>query len=300
MIVIIGATGHTGKPAVEALLAKGEKVRVLGRDAFKLKPFVDAGAEPFLADVEDAASLSKAFEGAIAAYLVIPQNTHVEDFRAYQERVTDAYASAVASARVPYVVTLSSTGAQHCEKTGPIVGLHNMETKVNRIQGLNVLHIRAADFMENLLVYIQPVRTMGVLPGGSPGDMPFSWIATKDVGNYAAGRLSARDFSGTNAQELVGPRDITLEEVASIIGKSIGKPTLGYMQVPFMMLEPAMVQIGMHKKTAALIIEMIKANNAGMRAVSEPRSPKNTTSTTLESFAEEVFAPAYKAQAAKA
>jgi uncharacterized protein YbjT (DUF2867 family) len=300
MIVVTGATGNTGKPAVEALLAKGEKVRVLGRDKFKLEPLVQKGAEPFVADVENAGALSKAFEGATAAYLVIPQNTHVEDFRAYQERVTDAYASAVAGARVPYVVTLSSTGAQHPEKTGPIVGLHNMETKLNRIQGLHVLHIRAADFMENLLVYIQPIRTMGVLPGGSPGDLSFSWIATKDVGNYAAGRLSARDFSGNNVQELVGPRDISLKEVASIIGKSIGKPTLGYMQVPFMMLEPAMVQIGMHKKTAALIIEMIKANNGGMRAVSEPRSPKNTTTTTMESFAAEVFAPAYTGQAAKA
>jgi uncharacterized protein YbjT (DUF2867 family) len=300
MIVITGATGNTGKPAVEALLAKGEKVRVLGRDGIKLKPLADAGAEPFVANVEDAASLSKAFEGATAAYLVVPQNTHVEDFRAYQERVTDAYASAVASSRVPYLVTLSSTGAQHSEKIGPIVGLHNMETKLNRIQGLNVLHVRAADFMDNLLLYIQPIRTMGVLPGGSPGDMPFSWIATKDVGNYAAGRLNARDFSGVNVQELVGPRDITLKEVASIIGKSIGKPTLGYTQVPFMMLEPAMVQIGMHKKTAALIIEMIKANNAGMRIVHEARSPANTTTTTMESFATAVFTPAYKAQAAKA
>ena len=33
MIVVTGATGRTGKVTAEALLAKGEKVRVLGRDA---------------------------------------------------------------------------------------------------------------------------------------------------------------------------------------------------------------------------------------------------------------------------
>ena len=38
MIVITGATGNTGKPAAEALLAKGEKIRVIGRDAKKLEP----------------------------------------------------------------------------------------------------------------------------------------------------------------------------------------------------------------------------------------------------------------------
>lgn len=39
MIVVTGATGHTGKPAVEALLARGETVRVIGRDAKKLESF---------------------------------------------------------------------------------------------------------------------------------------------------------------------------------------------------------------------------------------------------------------------
>ena len=36
MIVVTGATGRTGRPATEALLAKGEKVRLVGRDAKKL------------------------------------------------------------------------------------------------------------------------------------------------------------------------------------------------------------------------------------------------------------------------
>ena len=45
--------------------------------------------------------------------------------------------------------------------------------------------------------------------------------------------------------------------------RAIGKPKLGYMQVPFMMLEPALVQMGMPKKTAALLIEMWKARMRG-------------------------------------
>ena len=72
MIVITGATGNTGRPTAEALLAKGEKIRVLGRDASKLQPFVQKGAEAFVGTVEDAAFLRKAFEGATAVYLLIP------------------------------------------------------------------------------------------------------------------------------------------------------------------------------------------------------------------------------------
>lgn len=300
MIVITGATGHTGRPAAEALLAKGKKVRVVGRDAKRLEPLIQKGAEALVGNVEDAASMTQAFDGATAVYLVLPEDISHQDLRAYQERVSDCYAAAIASARVPYVVSLSSIGAQQAEKTGPIVGLHNLEQKLNRVAGLNVLHLRAAYFMENLLMSIAPLRSMGILPGGLKADMPMPWIATKDIGEYAAGRLAARDFSGSSTQELHGQRDISMKDAAAIVGNAIGKAKLSYMQVPFMMLEPALVEMGLPKKTAALMIEMWKAGNAGLIVPMEQRSPKNTTPTTLESFVTDVFAPAYQAQAAKA
>jgi hypothetical protein len=122
-------------------------------------------------------------------------------------------------------------------------------------------------------------------------------IATKDIGAYAATRLAARDFYGCSVQELHGQRDISMKEAASVVGKSIDQPNLGYTQVPFGMLEPALVQMGLPKNTAALLIEMWKGANEGLIVPLEPRSPKNTTPTTLESFVTEVFAPAYASNA---
>ena len=72
------------------------------------------------------------------------------------------------------------------------------------------------------------------------------------------------------------------------------------MHVPFIMLEPGLVQMGMPKKTAALMVEMLKAMNAGKLAPQTPRTPQNTTPTTLESFIAEVFVPAYQAKATTA
>jgi uncharacterized protein YbjT (DUF2867 family) len=123
VIVITGATGKTGRPTAEALLAGGEKVRVIGRDAKRLEPLVQKGAEAFVGNAQDAASMTKAFEGATAVYLMLPEDISQQDMRAHQERVSDSYGAAVANARVPYAVALSSIGAQHAEKTGPIVGL---------------------------------------------------------------------------------------------------------------------------------------------------------------------------------
>lgn len=300
MIVITGASGRTARVAAEALLAKGERVRAIGRDAKRLEPLAAKGAEPFVGYVEDVAAMTKAFDGATAAYLVVPEDTSSADLRGHQETITNAYAAAVAASKVPYIVALSSIGAQHAEGTGPIVGLHNMEQKLNRTPGLNVLFLRPGYFMENLLMTISTIRSMGVVPGGMKGDIAMPWIATRDIGAYAASRLAARDFSGSSIQELHGQRDLSMKDAASAVGAAIGNPRLSYMQVPFMMLEPALVKMGLSKTSAALLLEMWKGANAGLIVPQQPRTTQNTTPTTIERFAQEVFAPAYNAQSTAA
>jgi uncharacterized protein YbjT (DUF2867 family) len=293
MIVVTGATGRTGRRTAEAFLAKGEKVRVVGRDAKRLTSLVELGAEPFVGNVEDVASMTEAFTGASAVYLVLPEDISQQDLRGHQELVSASYAAAISNAHVRFVVNLSSIGAQHANHTGPIVGLHNQEQKLDRVAGLNVLHVRAAYFMENLFMSIESLRSTGTLPGGLRSDAPMPWIATKDIGEYAASRLAARNFSGSSIQELHGQRDISMQEAASIVGNAIGKPNLSYVQVPSMMLGQGLMKMGLPEKTAELLIEMWDGANAGLIVPQEARSVRNTTPTTLESFVTEVFAPAY-------
>jgi len=293
MIVVTGATGRTGGRAAEALLAKGEKVRVIGRDAKRLAPLAKLGAEPFVGNVENVDSMTNAFDGASAVYLVLPEDISQQDLRAHQECVSACYAAAITKANVRFVVNLSSIGAQHAQNTGPIVGLHNQEQKLNRVAGLNVLHLRAAYFMENLFMSIAPMRSTGTLPGGLRADAAMPWIATKDIGEYAAARLAARDFSGSSVRELHGQRDISMQEAALIVGNAIGKPNLAYVHVPSTALGRVIVEMGLPRKTAELLIEMWDGANAGLIVPQEVRSAKNTTPTTLESFVTEVLAPAY-------
>src|ERR1700678_4010440 len=222
MIVVTGATGRTGGAAAKALLATGQKVRVVGRDAKKLEAFVQKDAEAFVGNVEDFSSMTEAFTGADAVYLVVPEDSSQEDLRAHQEKTSDSFAAAVAAAHVPYVVALSSIGAQQAEGTGPIVGLHNLEQKLNRVSGLNVLHLRCAYFIGNLFLSMAPLRSMGMLPGGLTPDVAMPSIATGDIGAYAPRRLAAYDFSASSIQELHGQRDISMKEAASIVGNAIG------------------------------------------------------------------------------
>jgi uncharacterized protein YbjT (DUF2867 family) len=181
MYVILGASGHTGSIIANSLLLKGAKVRVTGRDAGRLERFVRKGAEAFTANVSDAAALTKAFSGADAAYLMLPPVTSRED----QERQSDAIAKAVKESGLRYAVHLSSYGAHIPEGTGPVAGLHASEQKLNAISGLNVLHLRAALFMENLLAAIGMIHGMGIFGGALLPDLKLPMIATRDVGDYA-------------------------------------------------------------------------------------------------------------------
>jgi len=140
---------------------------------------------------------------------------------------------------------------------------------------------------------MEPLRSIGALPGALRSDVPMPWIATKDIGEYAASRLAARDFSGGTIQELHGQRDISMQEAASIVGHAIGKPGLVYVQVPSVTFGASLLQMGLPKKTSELIVEMCDGANAGLMVPQEERSGKNTTPTTLESFVKNVFAPAY-------
>ena len=69
MYVITGATGNTGRLITEALLAKGNKVRAIGRSAGHLRTLVDKGAEAFVGSVSESAAMIEAFRGAGASIL---------------------------------------------------------------------------------------------------------------------------------------------------------------------------------------------------------------------------------------
>ncbi|MGA8234335.1 MAG: NmrA family NAD(P)-binding protein [Candidatus Acidiferrales bacterium] len=300
MYAITGATGNTGSVIAEKLLEAGKKVRVVGREAKRLERFTQNGAEPFVADATDPSALTKALSGADAVYAMIPPNPSSPDVRAHQERVSDALAAAITKSGVRHAVVLSSFGAEKANKTGPVVGLHDLERKLDGIAGLNALYLRAGYFMENVLPQIGVIQSLGMIAGPVRPDLPLPMIATRDIGAMAAEALLRLDFDGKRPRELQGARDVTYTEVARIVGAAIGKPDLAYKQMPAAQLKPALMQMGMSSNMADLLLEMTDALNSGHMKMLEPRSRENTTPTKLETFIAEVFVPAYRGKAARA
>ena len=298
MHVVLGASGNTGHIVAQNLLARQQKLRVVGRNAARLQAHAAQGAEVFIADVTDATALTKAFQNADSAYVMIPPNLSSNDPLAYSERVGDAIATALKNAGVKNVVALSSFGADKSNGTGPVAGLYKLEQKLNQIDGASVLFLRAGSFMENTLPLVGAISKMGAAVGSVRPDLKLPVIATRDIGAFASDALLSLSFRGKQTQELLGPRDITYNEVVTIIGKAVGKPDLKYRQPPDEQVRPALVQSGMSEQFAGLILELAAALNSGHMRALEPRTSRNTTPTTYENFVAEVFVPAYRQQAA--
>jgi uncharacterized protein YbjT (DUF2867 family) len=298
MYVVLGASGHTGQVVAKNLLARGQKVRAVGRSAAHLQPLAAQGAEIFVADVTDASALTKAFRQADAAYVMIPPNPTSTDFRGYQSTVTDAIVAALQDARVANVVSLSSFGADKPGGTGPVAGLHHLEQKLNQIDAANVLHLRAGYFMENTLPQAGAIRTLGIAVGPLAPGLKLPMIATRDIGAAAAEALLRLNFHSKETHELHGERDLTYAEAVTIIGKAIAKPDLRYVHAPDDQIRAAMVQMGMSDNFVTQLLEMTAALNKGHMRTLEPRTSRNTTPTSFETFVAEIFVPAYQQQAA--
>jgi uncharacterized protein YbjT (DUF2867 family) len=286
MFVVTGATGKTGGGIAEKLLKDGKKVRAIGRNREKLAALEKQGAEIAVGNMEDAVFLAKSFVGAEAVFAMIPPDLAAPDIHAYYDRFGAATAKALAESGVRYVVHLSSVGADMPKGNGPVAGLYRQEQRLNALSGVNVLHLRPGYFMENQYGNIPMIKGMGI--NGSPlkPDLKFPQIATRDIAAHGALRMEKKDFSGKVVQDLLGPRDLSMQEATAAIGKAIGKPDLPYVQFSYEDALKAMVGGGLSRSVAESFVEMNKGFNEGL--ITKPaRNAANSTPTDVEEFAKQ-------------
>jgi uncharacterized protein YbjT (DUF2867 family) len=294
---ICGATGNVGNKIARNLLAAGLPVRVIARERVRLGPLAAKGAEPWPGDLEDAEFLAKAFSGAGAAFVLIPPSYDAPDYRGHQNRVGEAIVSALSKARVPRVVALSSVGAHLPDGTGPVLGLHDFETMFDRFRDAGVVHLRPGYFMENHLWSIPVIRAHGFNGSTVRPDAPIPMVATRDIAEAAAGLLREDAPAGHAVRYLLGPRDISLSEATRILGKAIGNPDLPYVRISEDEARNAMSATGMSGSAVEALLEMERGFNAGRIRPTRERDASSATPTTLEEFAQTVFAVSYLAAA---
>jgi uncharacterized protein YbjT (DUF2867 family) len=294
MFVITGATGNIGKILVLELLSKGKKIRAIARHRDKLQTLAEKGAEIVVGDLYDAAFAKQAFEGASAAFCLIPPKLQSTEFRKEQQLVADNMFEAVKLNNVKHVVLLSSIGAYLRHGAGVVDGLGYMEEKFLTLKNVNVVNLRPGYFMENLFGQISTIKQMNIAGSPIKGNLKMPMVATKDIAQVAFELLNDLKFSGNTIKYVLGPRDVSYNEVISVLGKAIGIPDLKYVQFSYEDAKNGMVQSGfISPNVAELFNGLAEAVNSGAALNAHTRTHENSSPTSIEEFAQ-VFAQMYK------
>ncbi|WP_336212212.1 NAD(P)H-binding protein [Nonomuraea sp. LPB2021202275-12-8] len=274
MYAITGVTGHVGGAAAHELLAKGEPVRAVVRDAARGEAWIRAGAEISVADFDDRAKLAEAFRGCRAAFVLLPTDPAAAEPDADHRRMADSIAGAVLDSGVPRVVMLSSIGAELAEGHGPIRWLHHMENRL-RETGVLLTAVRSCHFQEKVETVLGAALGAGVYPVfGDSADVPTPMIATRDIGRVVAEALVAAGPAG-EVIDLDGHR-YTERQVAEELAAVLGRP-LAVVTVPRPDWARTMAEAGVPPQLAE---ELAGLYDAEQRGILQPRGDRLVTGTT--------------------
>jgi uncharacterized protein YbjT (DUF2867 family) len=291
-IVILGATGTVGSKISGILLNEGHEVTLIARHTEKLEKYRSQGAVVIAGDITDVETLTNAFKNADSAFVLMPDNVKAENTRAYQRMVTGKLIEAIQNSGIKYIVNMSSLGSHMHEGNGIMAGTGEQEVRLNQLDGVNVLHIRSAYFMENSLRTIGLVKNKGINGTAAVGDHAIPMVATQDVAEIIAAHLANLDFEGKSVQAVMGPRDYTYREFTTLIGKAIGQPELPYVQVPVAQMKQTFLGNGFAEDFVDNLLEMGTAIKTGFMNY-QKRDDSTTTPTTAEDFIEKVYVPLY-------
>jgi uncharacterized protein YbjT (DUF2867 family) len=222
MYAISGITGQVGGVIGRALLTAKQPVRAIVRDAGKGQVWADRGCEVRVATIGDATSLTTAFQGAEAIFVLVPPNFDPLPGFSEARTIGAVLRSALDAARPARVVYLSTIGAQASEPN--LLTQHTIVEEAIGALPMPITFLRPAWFMENCRWDVAPAREHGVIPSFlQPLDKPVPMVATADIGKVAAGLLQEK-WDGHRVVELEGPTRITPNQIAATFTKLLGKP----------------------------------------------------------------------------
>jgi NAD(P)H dehydrogenase (quinone) len=219
---ITGITGKVGGELARTLLAAGEPVRAVVRDAKKGQKWAALGCEVALAEMEDASALADAFTGATAVFILPPSEFDPEPGYPEARAVINSVVEGLRTAKPGRVLCLSTIGAD-AERDNLLSQRGMLEASLRGLQ-IPLTILRPAWFIDNAAWDVASARDTGLIHSFLlPTDKAFPMVAAKDVGRVAA-ELIREDWTGVRVVELEGPCRVTPNDLADAFGRAIGKP----------------------------------------------------------------------------
>jgi uncharacterized protein YbjT (DUF2867 family) len=291
MIVITTPSGLIGRQVFESLLDSGEALRVISRNPSRIPASAQERIEIIEGSHGDPSVVDEAFSGADAVFWLVPPDPRASCVDAAYVGFTRPAAEAFKRHSVRRVVGISALGrgtpwAAHAGYATASLAMDDLIAST----GVSYRALTMPSFMDNILRFAAPIRNDGVFFAPIAGDRKLPSCATRDIAAAAARLLLDDSWGGAGHVAVLGPGDISYNDMAGIISEVLGKP-VQFRQIPGQALKQRLLEGGTSEAMAQGVIDMWAAKASGLDNA-EPRTPESTTPTSFRQWCEEVLKPA--------
>ena len=289
MIVVTTPTGTIGHQVLDNILNSGEPIRVIARDPSRLPSQTRKRVEVLQGSHGDINVVNKAFKGADSVFWLVPPDFRADSVMAAYLDFTRPACDALRSQRVKRVVGVSALGREWPKNAGLVSASLAMDDLIAST-GVSYRALTMPSFMDNFLRQVEAIKNQGMFFSPISGDREVPTCATRDIAAVAAKLLLDPSWSGQGSVPILGPEDLSFNDMAKIMSQVLGKP-VRFQQIPLEAFKARLTASGMSEAMAQGTLDMMVAKNEGLDNA-EARTPQATTPTSFRKWCEEVLKPA--------
>ncbi|HMD94744.1 MAG TPA: NAD(P)H-binding protein [Trebonia sp.] len=296
MIVITTPAGRIGRQVLDDVLesdvlGSGAPVRVIARDPSRLPASVAERVEVVRGSHGDIDVLDRAFADADAVFWIVPPDPRAESVEAAYVDFTRPACDAFKRHEVNRVVGISALGrgTAVAGNAGLVTASLAMDDLIAG-SGVSYRALTLPSFMDNLLGQAGRIKEEGVFFSPVSGDRKLPACATRDIAAVAARLLLDGSWSGQGSVPVLGPEDLSGNDMARIMSEVLGRP-VRFQQISGEVLKAALTGRGASEAMAQGMVDMMLAKDEGLDN-GEPRTPESGSPTTFRQWCAEVLKPA--------
>ena len=291
MIVVTAPTSNIGHQVLAKILNTGGPIRVIARDPSRLPAPTRECVEIVQGSHSDFDVVSQAFAGADAVFWLVPLSPVAQSLETAYLDFTRSACEAIKSQGVRRLVGISALGrgTALAGNAGLVTASLAMDDLIAST-GVSYRALTMPSFMDNILRQIEPIKRQGVFFSPISGGRKLPTCATRDIAAVAARLLLDSSWSGVGHAAVLGPEDLSFNDMAEIITDVLGKP-VRFQQISFEAFKAGLIERGASGAIAQGTTDMMRAKNEGLDNA-EPRTPENTTPTSFRRWCEEMLKPA--------
>ena len=288
MVVVTTPTGNIGSQVLKDLLTSKEPIRVIARDPERLAPEARKRVEVVVGSHGESAVVSRAFQDADSVFWVVPPNPVAASVEAAYVEFARPAAEALRRQGVKRVVGVSALGrgtpwATHAGLATASFAMDDLMAN----SGVNYRALTMPSFMDNLLRQVESISRNGTFSLPIDGDRKLPTVAASDVAGVAARLLLDRSWTGVASVPVLGPEDLSYNDMARILSEVLGRP-VRFDQISSDAFKARLMGRGMSDAMAKGNVDMWIAKGNGMDNAVK-RTPESSTPTTFRDWASHVL-----------